>query len=319
MLAFARKQPLEARVLDLNEIVTRMVAMLRQTLGEHIRVETALRTRPLAAPGRPVAAGGCHPQPRGQCARRHAEGRPAPAGDGQRAPGRAVRARQRRGDARRLRCGVRHRFRDRHGARGDRARLRAILHDQGGRPRHRTGALHGLWLRQAVARACEDLQRARVTARASSSICRGPPTAAALAAPAVSAAPEMHAGRPRDHPGRGGRRGRARGRRHQPGERRLSGAAGSRRSGRARDPAAARRDRSSLHRPGHAERHQRSGPAAHGARNCGPASRPSSRPAIPSNSSRAETRRTRSVPLLPKPYRRQKLIDIIRKVLEGTA
>jgi nitrogen-specific signal transduction histidine kinase len=42
MLAFARKQPLEARVLDLNEIVTGMVAMLTQALGEDIRVETAL-------------------------------------------------------------------------------------------------------------------------------------------------------------------------------------------------------------------------------------------------------------------------------------
>ena len=42
MLAFARKQPLEARVLDLNEIVPSMVAMLQQTLGEHIRIETAL-------------------------------------------------------------------------------------------------------------------------------------------------------------------------------------------------------------------------------------------------------------------------------------
>ena len=42
MLAFARKQPLEAKVLDLNEIVPHSAAMLRQTLGEHIRVETAL-------------------------------------------------------------------------------------------------------------------------------------------------------------------------------------------------------------------------------------------------------------------------------------
>jgi PAS domain S-box-containing protein len=42
MLAFARKQPLESRILDLNEIVPRTAAMLRQTLGEHIRVDTAL-------------------------------------------------------------------------------------------------------------------------------------------------------------------------------------------------------------------------------------------------------------------------------------
>jgi PAS domain S-box-containing protein len=42
MLAFARKQPLEASILDLNDIIARMAAVLRQTLGEHIRVETAL-------------------------------------------------------------------------------------------------------------------------------------------------------------------------------------------------------------------------------------------------------------------------------------
>jgi PAS domain S-box-containing protein len=91
MLAFARKQPLEARVLDLNEIVPRMVAMLRQTLGEHIRVEMALS---------PDQAGGCHPQPRGQRTRRHVEGWPASSGDRQRLPGRAVCTRECRGDAR---------------------------------------------------------------------------------------------------------------------------------------------------------------------------------------------------------------------------
>ncbi len=42
LLAFARKQPLEARRLDLNEVVTRSAALLRHTLGEHIRIETAL-------------------------------------------------------------------------------------------------------------------------------------------------------------------------------------------------------------------------------------------------------------------------------------
>jgi PAS domain S-box-containing protein len=42
MLAFARKQPLETRVIDLNEVVTGLVAMLRQTLGEDIHIETAL-------------------------------------------------------------------------------------------------------------------------------------------------------------------------------------------------------------------------------------------------------------------------------------
>jgi PAS domain S-box-containing protein len=42
MLAFARKQPLQARTLDLNEIVERMAPMLRRTLGEDIAVKTGL-------------------------------------------------------------------------------------------------------------------------------------------------------------------------------------------------------------------------------------------------------------------------------------
>jgi len=42
MLAFARKQPLQPRPIDLNDIVTRMVAMLQRTLGEDIAVKTVL-------------------------------------------------------------------------------------------------------------------------------------------------------------------------------------------------------------------------------------------------------------------------------------
>jgi signal transduction histidine kinase len=42
MLAFARKQPLEARVLDVNEAVERAAAMLERTVGEHIALRTSL-------------------------------------------------------------------------------------------------------------------------------------------------------------------------------------------------------------------------------------------------------------------------------------
>jgi PAS domain S-box-containing protein len=42
LLAFARKQPLAARLIDVNQVVIASVAILRRTLGEHIRVETAL-------------------------------------------------------------------------------------------------------------------------------------------------------------------------------------------------------------------------------------------------------------------------------------
>jgi PAS domain S-box-containing protein len=42
MLAFARKQPLQTRSIDLNEIVGRSAEILRRTLGEHIRIDTTM-------------------------------------------------------------------------------------------------------------------------------------------------------------------------------------------------------------------------------------------------------------------------------------
>src|SRR6185369_432836 len=42
MLAFARKQPLQARNIDLNEIVARAVTMLQRTLGEDIALKSVL-------------------------------------------------------------------------------------------------------------------------------------------------------------------------------------------------------------------------------------------------------------------------------------
>jgi len=42
MLAFARKQPLQSRTLDLNEVATRMMGMLRRMLSEDIDVKTKL-------------------------------------------------------------------------------------------------------------------------------------------------------------------------------------------------------------------------------------------------------------------------------------
>src|SRR5207244_11555027 len=42
MLAFARKQPLEARVLDVNKSIERAAAILERTLGEDITLQTAL-------------------------------------------------------------------------------------------------------------------------------------------------------------------------------------------------------------------------------------------------------------------------------------
>src|SRR5690606_23508838 len=40
LLAFARKQPLDPRPLDVNALLARMDRMLRRSLGEHIEIET---------------------------------------------------------------------------------------------------------------------------------------------------------------------------------------------------------------------------------------------------------------------------------------
>jgi signal transduction histidine kinase/CheY-like chemotaxis protein len=42
LLAFARRQPLEPKVLDLNALVSGMAKMLRRTLGERVEIETVL-------------------------------------------------------------------------------------------------------------------------------------------------------------------------------------------------------------------------------------------------------------------------------------
>src|SRR5262245_14216054 len=42
MLAFARKQPLKACVLNVNETIRHAAAILERTLGEHVTVQTAL-------------------------------------------------------------------------------------------------------------------------------------------------------------------------------------------------------------------------------------------------------------------------------------
>ena len=70
---------------------------------------------------------------------------------------RAARAMRRRADDRgsadRLRRHLDQRQRRRHAGRGQGACLRAVLHHQGGRPRHRARPQHGVRLRQAVAAA----------------------------------------------------------------------------------------------------------------------------------------------------------------------
>ena len=45
LLAFARKQPLQPREVDINTLIVDTAKLLRPTLGEHIEIEIGVRRR----------------------------------------------------------------------------------------------------------------------------------------------------------------------------------------------------------------------------------------------------------------------------------
>ena len=91
LLAFGRRQTLEPKVLDLNQVLTDMSEMLprviEESIEQRIRRDPALG-RVKADPGQ-MRSGG-H-EPRRQCPRRHAAGRDPHPGDEQRARRRVLR------------------------------------------------------------------------------------------------------------------------------------------------------------------------------------------------------------------------------------
>jgi PAS domain S-box-containing protein len=129
LLAFARKQPLQPRNVDINATVTDIAKLLRPTLGEQIEIRTILEPEVAASHIDPsqLAAQHGHQRPR-----RHAEWRQAAVGNQTRGARRSLRAQQCRCGARLLcdACGQRHRTR--HAGRNPRQGVRAVLHHQGG-------------------------------------------------------------------------------------------------------------------------------------------------------------------------------------------
>ena len=77
LLAFARKQPLQPRETDVNALVIDTAKLLRPTLGEQIEIESVLEDEACVATVDPSQLATAHPQPRAQCARRHAGRRQA--------------------------------------------------------------------------------------------------------------------------------------------------------------------------------------------------------------------------------------------------
>ena len=153
LLAFSRRQVLQPSALNVGQLLHSLADMLRRTLDQRIHIEVAVRAGLPAGAGRPRPARIGAAQHRHQRARRDARRRHAAlcgpalqraAGRGAQQPGRPQRA------AGRLRRHRHRRHRQRHVRRGQAARLRALLHHQGSRPRHRPGPEHRLRLREPV-------------------------------------------------------------------------------------------------------------------------------------------------------------------------
>ena len=152
LLAFSRQQVLQPKVLDLNMVVANIDQLLRRLIGEDVALKTVLASDlgPVRADAAQIeqvlmnlAVNARDAMPDGGTLTiRTAERRPV-----------VVRsARAVHGDRRSVRAALRRRHRRRHDAGNPRARVRAVLHHEGARPRHRPRTVDGLRHRQAERR-----------------------------------------------------------------------------------------------------------------------------------------------------------------------
>ena len=164
LLAFARRQPLDAKVVALNERVSATMDLLRRTLGEQIKIATALAPElwPTMIDPAQFESALVNLAINARDAMRGAkDGGCSVHRDREPASRRGLCPAQHRRRAGRLRHGRRHGHRRRHVAGRGGARLRAVLHDQAARRGHRARAQHGLRLHPPVPGPHQDLQRAR--------------------------------------------------------------------------------------------------------------------------------------------------------------
>ena len=160
LLAFARRQPLIPKSVDVNQLVVSLEDLLRRTIGETIDLANRRGRRSVEHAVRSQPAGKRAAQSRHQCPRRHAGWRQAH----HRHVQRAARQRDRgyaRAFARRLCLHHRHRHRRRHERGGGGARVRSVLHHQADRAGHRARAFDDLRIRAAVERPRDHRQQDR--------------------------------------------------------------------------------------------------------------------------------------------------------------
>ena len=159
LLAFARKQPLQPREIDVNRLIVESAKLFRPTLGAQIEIESMLTDSvwtALVDPGQlssallNLAINARDAMPDGgkltlETQERHLR------------RGLCRRHRRRRGRELRDDRGERHRHRD--SGSDPRQGIRSVLFDQAGRQGNRAGVEHGLRLRQAIRRTHQGLQR----------------------------------------------------------------------------------------------------------------------------------------------------------------
>ena len=156
LLAYARKQPLEPKVTDVNTLIVDTAKLLQRTLGEHVEIDFRVRKRKLPGFGRSQPAGYRHSQPGAQRARRDAQWRQGDHRD------RVCRARRQLCEDKRRRatgplCDDRSlRYRNRCSVRHARQGIRPVRHIEGARQGHGPRPEHGLRLHQAVGRTHHD-------------------------------------------------------------------------------------------------------------------------------------------------------------------
>ena len=161
LLSYARRATLRPEKSAAGRVLRRPPPAAEPGAGRAVRAAGAAASQRRQRDGRPGAARQRHHEPGHQRPRRDGVGRDDRAGDALGDPARGLAGVPGRGDARPLRGHQRRRPRHGHPRAPAAARVRAVLHHQGGRQGQRHGAQHGLRLRPAVRRARDHRQQAR--------------------------------------------------------------------------------------------------------------------------------------------------------------
>ena len=160
LLAFSRRQTLDPKPTNVNRLVADMQELIQRTVGPTILIEVVGASGVWPALVDPSQLENALAEPVHQRPRRDAGRRPHHHRDRQQVD-RRTRSAPARHAGGPVPLALRHRHRHRHAAGGDRAGVRAVLHDEADRPGHRPRPVDDLRLRAAIGRAGAHLLRGR--------------------------------------------------------------------------------------------------------------------------------------------------------------